>query len=868
MKSKKDRYFVFMFLIAMSVYCYVSADIFSAPYIGENEIYVEVRDSVTLTHDNIRNAAVDRPDIVEMNVELPDKLHIKGLKSGKTQLIINYGKQGSEVKSIDKNLMIIDLQEIRGFIGLRGIELSLGSTGMTASGQVDSKDEYNFIRDTLEPYFGKLNLDVTVKGEDVSNKPVSTSDFDLVLDNRVTKRFYLKNRSSGSMLNLINRLKPGLSITEESFNQSLIVQGTQKDIDLVESIMGQFDIDERSRIAPENVSIYFPKFQRVSELRVLLGNLTGFSSNISTDEPRNIMFFFGSDAIVEKLKVISEKVDVTNLDKERFRVYQTRYKTASAIMTLVQRIPSLASTSMDQMFEDNDRGLIFVYGEPAYIDEVFSILEKIDSQHEIEFYKPKYKSPSKLILLLNGIDALTLAQELPTFKTYIPSAYNATGQATAYSTVPTFEYNLFPLDNSNLLMIKGTRSYIEKVKGYIEKFDIEELTFVYKPVYRTPTELITLLSTIKGISSGIYTDNSNIIISGNQEFIDKIGQFFKEFDIKQDYTQSIAKIFRLSSRSATEMQSLLSGITTNIVVDGQTNTMIVTDTPEKLKQVADFIDLLDNQLQTQVLIEAKFVELDSNYIDRLSIDWNSTFTNPAGTSVSPSMGSTLNEQAAYDIGGGLTIGSLGTRGVFSGLSAQNWSVTINALERDGHANIVSSPRMTSLNNQSANIQLITDQTYLAGCDVAVTESGGQTVTPSMATVQSGITLSVTPSINRDGTISMALAPSLYNFQLGAAITTTICGPVFAPAQTTRSSNGQVLLQNGSTIVLGGLTLEERRNSEDATPVLSKIPFLGNLFKSHDRSTTKRDLLLFITAHIVNPDGTYVNRDQSIKLDKK
>lgn len=320
-----------------------------------------------------------------------------------------------------------------------------------------------------------------------------------------------------------------------------------------------------------------------------------------------------------------------------------------------------------------------------------------------------------------------------------------------------------------------------------------------------------------------------------------------------------------------------------VAVDPRTNSLIVTGTPEIFPQVEDIIDALDRKV-SQVLIEAQVVEIDANKANDLGLEWGGpngelgtftggqrdttfpmilpsnlshlTFMTPNPTVISQLAmmgGMQMNQSQNVGLGGtsaATTSGSLNlnqTGVLTSVLNLQQLSVVLRALVERSEARFLGKPKILTLNNQPAVVQIAAK----TAVDVmqAVTSGFGQGTSQSGATVDrttTGVILSVTPQVNKDGYITMYVQPQYINTQASALSSAT--QPIQDPIS--RSVSTVVRVKNGQTLVLGGLLESNKQKTVRKVPLLGYIPIIGWLFTSTQSSSINTDLVLFITPTIM------------------
>jgi len=285
-----------------------------------------------------------------------------------------------------------------------------------------------------------------------------------------------------------------------------------------------------------------------------------------------------------------------------------------------------------------------------------------------------------------------------------------------------------------------------------------------------------------------------------------------------------------------------------VQIDPRTNTLIITDLPERLATANDLIGTLD-RAQPQVEIEARIVQTNKSYARSLGVQWGFN-----GQAV-PALGNTTNMAFPNSVqaGGGLgtTVGtgatavpgavnlpvSGATSAVGLALGSVNGSfnldVALSALESSGNGRILSTPRVTTQNNIAAEMT--------QGTQIPIQTVANNTVTVTFK--DAALTLKVTPQITAANTVIM-------NIQLensAADFSRAVNG---IPPINTQRANTSVLLHDGETTVIGGVYLSQEQFTQDRTPGLGQVPLIRWLFKRDTTNDTNSELLIFITPRIV------------------
>jgi len=312
--------------------------------------------------------------------------------------------------------------------------------------------------------------------------------------------------------------------------------------------------------------------------------------------------------------------------------------------------------------------------------------------------------------------------------------------------------------------------------------------------------------------------------------------------------------------------------TGDIEVEPRTNSIIVTDIPEVFPQVEQILAELDRKAP-QVMIETQIVEIDSTRTRNLGFEWGGTngelgtFTGGERDTTFPlNLPTNLSQTRFFDplaIPGGVisTLGSSSSSSSSSSntstqifgsylktsvLDLTNLTVTLRALVENSEARFLGKPKVLTLNNKTATIEISQNQAVAEETTVSGVGGVGQSgQTPERYTT--GVKLKVTPQVNKDGYITMLLQPTFANVE--ASVISTAANPVYDPL--TRSSITLVRVKNGQTVVIGGLLESNESKDVRKVPFLGYIPLIGWLFTSTLYTRTNTDLVIFITPTIVS-----------------
>lgn len=339
----------------------------------------------------------------------------------------------------------------------------------------------------------------------------------------------------------------------------------------------------------------------------------------------------------------------------------------------------------------------------------------------------------------------------------------------------------------------------------------------------------------------------------------------------------VTEYIEINYADALALQGLMSGEGGTILssrgtvtVDARTNTLIVQDVAAVIEDVRDMIRRLDIPVR-QVLIEARIVNASTNFSNALGIRWGGAQRVPGagdrfiitgsqeasieygnnldaynqaiaqailgGSSVQEALaGATLAPPSfpaalAVDLGvaspSSIALGYAGNKGLLE--------LELSALEASGNGEVIAQPKVTTQDQQLARIESGLQIPYQS-------QAGGTAGGTSTEFIAAVLALEVTPQITPDGRINMLLAINQDSVVPGA-------GSV--PAISTNAVTTRVLVNDGETIVLGGVFREEISTTISKTPLLGDLPYVGNLFKRTTNEETKTELLIFITPSIIN-----------------
>jgi type IV pilus assembly protein PilQ len=343
----------------------------------------------------------------------------------------------------------------------------------------------------------------------------------------------------------------------------------------------------------------------------------------------------------------------------------------------------------------------------------------------------------------------------------------------------------------------------------------------------------------------ILRQNSlNYVLEGNVLRVGKIDRLANEqaaqrrLDEEQRLNvNTVTAIFKLSYARATQVQTLIKEIASpraRIIVDARTNQLIVSEIPAYLQTINDLINTVDIPTR-QVMIEARIVEASKVFQQQYGFQWG--FSGAFDPALGNGTGLIFPNRVGFvggpfDFGPGNPVLQLHLSDV---LGTFNLDFALNAFEFEGLVKVISAPKVTTQDNVPAEIQSGFQIPYQTRINFTTT----------VQYIDATLRLSVTPQITESGTVIMDIAVQKNEPTTGLAIEGAAGTPL-----STRSARTRLMVRDGGTAVIGGIYQVKDNNSITRMPFVHQIPIIGNLFKTHNISTSHDELLIFITPRII------------------
>lgn len=406
-----------------------------------------------------------------------------------------------------------------------------------------------------------------------------------------------------------------------------------------------------------------------------------------------------------------------------------------------------------------------------------------------------------------------------------------------------------------LLIVSEPRSEIQGRTGVIEFYEVHNATIhsVCKQLsafsgidiiasekiqanisltvsHKTWKQILQIICRIHNISA-IHEDSYIFLLSAEEQS-KRLVDNAANFQASQELGPLQREIIKINHASAAEIEKSIQNLISargKLTVIEHTNALIVYDTEENIKQIKRMIIQLDIET-AQINISCKIIEVSSGVVQQMGVHWG-YYDEQEGIDAThmdrPEAGSSSDSSS-----GGLIAGAL-EKITYGILNQQNFTAALEFLYGDNKGEIVAQPQITTIDNKEARIFM--------GQQIPVKylDEAGNTV---VKMINAGTELIVKPHISGEGRVLLELNPKKESYVRQSDGT---------PVINQQSATTNVVVNNGETVVIAGLTSNELTEAESGIPILKDIPLLGNLFKKSDKNHEKKDLIIFVTPFIIN-----------------
>jgi general secretion pathway protein D len=455
---------------------------------------------------------------------------------------------------------------------------------------------------------------------------------------------------------------------------------------------------------------------------------------------------------------------------------------------------------------------------------------------------------------------------------------NSTNLATSFNRIKSRTGNVEDVKGINAVIIRDTENRVRKMLDIISVLEergkgmqIHALPIMNTTASNIEAKLTRFYGELQkqGLTSltpvVMADDYSNVVIvSATPNDFKKIEYIVSNVDVTGVSTRGAPKVYYLKNTEAEDVEEvlnkLLSEVSTEqkivkyaVAADKSTNSIIAIGDQELYNKVETLVDRLDIP-RRQVYIEGLIIETTINKADDFGVEWltiqqsgssliSSGFSGPNLGAYQGIVqgGSGGGSQGGAPIPGGFSLGVIGDTITYRGITFNSISALFTALATDSAINIMSKPQLLTLDNEDAEIFVGENRPFEAGS--LLTEGG--TAQTQMQYMDVGVSLKIKPLISSADEITLNIEAEVKRILEVAGLSAT------NPATLTRRTKTRVKMPDGSTMVIGGMISDDSDKSKSGIPVLKDIPLIGWLFGRRSSSSNKTNMMVFLTANIID-----------------
>ncbi|MDC0065591.1 hypothetical protein OAK15_03945 [Verrucomicrobia bacterium] len=685
-------------------------------------------------------------------------------------------------------------------------------------------------------------------------------DGDAVVAQNKFEVFPLKNGSAAKLKTMLDRLFTGrttppggqapqsVTIIADPISNSLVVGAATEDLPMVRDLVERLDAEQTS---PDiNVAVFpLAKANAASVSQIIqslyrdTGTTVGPSVAINVDDRINALVVSAGENDLKRIEELAKQLDTDEVKRvSEIRVFGLKHASAAGLALLLNtalntKPESLTSQSADRQEllqfitrtnEENElitTGLkegVLITPDPrtnslvvsAPVDNmplIEQIIAKLDSSSpqiaQIKVFQLKNADARQMSDVLSNLFQLQTAGGQTNNRsiryTLVMPAAGGAANADGAPTIGTAEQNALTVTvdvRTNSLLIGGSQHYVALSSQIIEELDSSPAQERITQVYR------------------LKNSQASDLAQALQAFLDQANQ----------------RVTSVLGAEAVGTAQRLLDEEVAIVAEPISNALLVSASPRYFEQVEAMITELD-QPQKQVLIQVLLAEVTLDGSTEWGMEWKSDIDlTERGVP-----GNTANINSRFGLDPSSALG-----GLTAVLTGDNWGFILRAMQSDGRLEILSRPQILAVDNMAAQIDVGQMVPVVTGS--RVTERGDSINTFEYQNV--GIQLEVTPRINPDGIVKMDVSPTISSLSSSSV---AISAGYEAPIINNRSATTTVSVQDGQTIVIGGLISTEDNERITKIPWLGDIPYIGAAFKKTKKTRVRSELLIILTPHVIN-----------------
>jgi type II secretory pathway component GspD/PulD (secretin) len=406
---------------------------------------------------------------------------------------------------------------------------------------------------------------------------------------------------------------------------------------------------------------------------------------------------------------------------------------------------------------------------------------------------------------------------------------------------------LASIEEGGIVKVMTEEEYLAK---YGHPYGDQRVSQSFHIKFATVEALAPKLSELRSPHGKIISEprTNTLLITDLPQILAKMETLIQESDQPQE-----TKVFQLRYAQAEtlepKLKALLEGSSGKLDIDKRSNQIIVVDISSRIQQVKDVLKAFDVQVP-QVLIEARIVEVQLNDKFRQGINWEAIANEIGEQSL----------RTAIPLAVAPPVGAAALTTLTLGESGDDVHLVLSLLERVGKTNLLSSPRITVMNNEEAKLAVATRQPFVSQTVVQTVNSTN--TADNVQFIDVGVTLKVQPRISHDDFVEMKIRPEISSSNQSIELegvaqgSNTTFTRTRIPVVTTQELETTVQVKSGTTLIIGGLIQDRQEKSSNKIPVIGSLPIIGRAFQSKSHDFEKTELVLFLTPTLVHASDSH------------
>ncbi|TVQ54711.1 MAG: hypothetical protein EA377_04940, partial [Phycisphaerales bacterium] len=653
-----------------------------------------------------------------------------------------------------------------------------------------------------------------------------------------------------------------VTIEPDLASNSLIIAATRENLEVIEGLIAILGRDGEEGVIGSDVEVIMLSTARAQDVVSLLEEMHVREANrrqgdntvrVTADQRLNAVLVNAPRHDVEIIRGLVDRLDST----KPTRVVETKFiplQSANALemVNLIENV--LSGRGIGTGSAGSPQSTVL-----KYIREIARKTDDVDLPRDVE------EITTEMLVGTSIRESITLTPDVRT-NTVIVSAPRESMRMIEQmirdldqSSIGSQTIRIFRLQNADALAMAQilTDLFSLQRQGNLFVLRPREQRQLEEDVERVAglfdTELTAVPDERQQLSITVDNRTNSLLVSGTPTYLDLVEQVVSELD-GQEASERDVFIYQLRNAVAEEVAAVVSNFVdteqeklistlgadqvgsaarllereVTIVGDVSSNTVLVSASPRYTSRVKHMIDKLDVD-PPQVLIQVMLAEVTLDSADDWGVDLFASGT--AGS---------------VDISGGFGLASAFVTGMGVpnlAVASSDFDLLVRALKSQGRLQVLSNPSVMAANNEEASIQV--GETIRVPTSTSISDTGR--VSSQLEPEEVGVILRVTPSINPDGFVRMVINPEISNV---SARTIQISEDFEAPIITRRTADTTVTVFDGQTIVIGGLISDRFERRDRKVPFFGDLPLIGDLFRQHSEETTKTELLIVLTPHVV------------------